>query len=280
MEKKISEKTLKKSWLTWFFWHGSSQQGENLLGNAVAHTMSPVIEELYKDDKQGRIDAYKRSLTLFNTEQQMGAIAPGILCGMEEAVANKVADPEVSNAIKVALIGPTSAIGDSLWVATIIPLLITICMTITNMEGAFLYIGPLLYLIGYPILTAALSWNMWKLGYKTGIEGIHKFMSSGKLDKITSAMTVLGLIVVGALTASFVSLVVPVTITPPGGEMAAIDLDALINRIFPKLLPLLLTLGIHRLYVKKKWAPLAIMGLILVIAVVLTALGYISGVYA
>lgn len=280
MAKKISEKTLKRSWLIWFFWHGSSQQGENLLGNAVAHTMSPVIGELYADDKEGRIDAYKRSLTLFNTEQQFGAIAPGILCGMEEAVANKEADSEVSNAVKVALIGPTSAIGDSLWVATIIPLLITICMTITTIGGVFTYIGPMLYMFGYPIMTAILSWNMWKLGYKTGLEGIHKFMASGKLDKITSAMSVLGLIVVGALTASFVSMSVPVKITPPGGETAAIDLDTLINKIFPKLLPLLLTLGVYRLYAKKKWAPLAIMGLILGIAIVLTGLGYLTGVYA
>ena len=111
--KKISNKALKKSWLTWFFWNGSSQQGENLLGNAVAHTMSPVIEELYADDKAGKIDAYKRSLTLFNTEQQLGAIAPGILCGMEEAVANKEITTEVSSAVKVAIIGPTSLGADS-----------------------------------------------------------------------------------------------------------------------------------------------------------------------
>ena len=93
-------------------------------------------------------------------------------------------------------------------------------------------------------------------------------------------MTVLGLVVVGGLTASFVSVYVPVMITPPGGEAAAIDLDKLINNIFPKLLPLLLTLGIYRLYAKKKWSPLAVMGLILVLALILTALGYLTGVYA
>lgn len=278
-EKKLSPQALRKSWLIWFFWHGSSQQGENLLGNATAHTLTPVIEELYKDDKDAKLDAYARSITLFNTEQQLGAIAPGILCGMEEAVANKQITGEVASAVKVALIGPTSAIGDSLWVATIIPLLITICMTITNMGGVFNYVGPVIYMIGYPVLTAILSWSMWKLGYKSGIEGVHKFMSSGSLDKITAAMTVLGLIVVGGLTANYVSVYVPVMITPPGGETAAINLDVLINNIFPKILPLLLTLGIYKLYAKKKWSPLAVMGLILVLAAVLTGLGYLTGVY-
>ncbi len=278
-EKKLKPATLKRAWLIWFFWHGCSQQGENLLGNAMAHTMTPVVEELYTT-KEEKTAAYKRSLTLFNTEQQLGAIAPGIICGMEEAVAAKEIAPEVSDAVKVALIGPTSAIGDSMWVATAIPLLLTICMTITNMGGVFTYGGPLLYMLGYPVLTAVISWNMWKLGYKTGLEGIHKFMSSGRLAQLTSAMTVLGLVVIGALTASYVSVYVPVMITPPGGETAAVDLDKLINNIFPGILPLLLTMGIYRLYAKKKWSPLAVMGLILALACVLTGLGYLTGVYA
>lgn len=279
MSKKISDKTLRKSWKIWFFWHGSSQQGENLLGNAVAHTMSPVIEELY-ETKEEKSAAYKRHLTLFNTEQQLGAIAPGIMCGTEEAIANKEIEPEMGNAIKVALIGPTSAIGDSIWVATLIPIILTIVMTITNFGGSFYYIGPLIYLIGYPLITSIISWNMWKTGYKTGVEGIHKFMQSGKLDQITSAVTLLGLIVIGALAASYVAIAIPVTITPPGGETAAVNINDMIDKIFPNLLPLLLTFGVYQLYAKKKKSPLFIMLVILVLATCLTGLGYLSGVYA
>ena len=275
---KVSEKTLKKSWRIWFFWHGSSQQGENLLGNAIGHTMTPVIEELY-ENKEDKVEAYKRSLTLFNTEQQLGAIAPGILVGVEESVANKEITPEIADSVKVALIGPTSAIGDSLWVATIIPLLLTIAITITNMEGALLYIGPLLYAIGYPIMTARMSWGLWKLGYKTGIDSMKKFMESGRLDVITKTMTTLGLIVVGALVASYVSASIPVVIVPPGGETAAVDVDTMINNIFPNLLPFLLTLFVYWLYSKKKKSPLFIMGIILLIAISLTVLGVLTGTY-
>lgn len=279
--KALNPKTLKKAWIRWFFWHGSSQQAETLLGNSVGHALSPVITELYADNKEERIAGYKRSLTLFNTEQQVGAICPGIICGMEEARANNSeVTSEVIQSVKVALIGPASAIGDSLWVATIIPILLTICMSITNAAGDYGWVGPLLYLVGYPIGTAILSWNLWKLGYRTGIDGVHRFMSSGRLNQITSAMTVLGLVVVGGLTASFVSLSIPISITPVGGEKAAVDLDSLINQIFPKILPLILTLIIYHLYSKKKWAPIVIMGLILAIAIVLTIIGYLSGVYA
>lgn len=277
--KTISPGTMKKAFWLWFFWNGSSQQAETIVGNCLGHAMSPVITELYADNKEERIAGYKRSLTLFNTEQQVGSICPGIFCGMEEAKANGECTDEVISAVKVALIGPTSAIGDSLWVATIIPILLTLCMAITNAAGNFGWIGPLLYLVGYPVGTCILAWNLWKLGYKTGVDGIHRFMASGRLNQITSAMTVLGLIVVGGLTASNVQLTVPVMITPPGGETAAVNLDALINQIFPHLLPLLLTLGVYRLYAKKKWSPLAVMGLILVLALILTGLGYLTGVY-
>lgn len=251
MRKTISDKTLRKSWLIWYFWHGSSQQGENLLGNAFSHTMTPVIEELY-DEKDEKVEAYKRSLTLFNTEQQLGAIAPGILVGVEESVANKEITPEVADSIKVALIGPTSAIGDSLWVATIIPLLLTIAMTITNYGGIMYYVGPLLYGLGYPLITTLLSSNMWKLGYRTGIESMKTFINSDRLEIITKTMTVLGLIVVGGLAASYVSVQIPIVITPPGGETAAVDVDAMINQVFPGFLPLLLTIFVYWLYSRKK----------------------------
>ena len=280
MAKKLSDKTLKKAWWLWFFWNGSAQQAETIVGNCVGHAMTPVISELYADNKEERIEAYKRSLTLFNTEQQVGAICPGIFCGMEEANANGECTPEVIGAVKVALIGPTSAIGDSVWVATIIPILLTICIAITNAAGSFGWIGPALYLFGYPIMTALISWNLWKYGYKTGVEGIHKFMTSGRLDQLTSAMTVLGLLVVGALTANYVTLVLPIAITPPGGESAVVNLDTLINNIFPKLLPLGFTMLVWRLYTAKKWKPVAIMGLILVIAAALVGLGYLTGYYA
>ena len=122
---------------------------------------------------------------------------------MEEANANGQCEPEVISSVKVALIGPTSAIGDSLWVATIIPILLTICLSISQAVTSAPWIGSVLYMIVYPLGTFMLSWTLYKLGYKTGLEGMQKFMSSGMMDKLTDTMTVLGLIVVGALTASF-----------------------------------------------------------------------------
>ena len=64
------------------------------------------------------------------------------------------------------------------------------------------------------------------------------------------------------------------------GVISVFNLDNLLNNVFPHIVPLALTLGVYNLYTKKNWTPLAIMGLILVLAAVLTAIGYIPAVGA
>lgn len=286
--KKISPSTLKKSFFNWFFWNGCSQQAESMLGMAFGQAMAPVIDDLY-DTKEEKAEALKRHITLFNTEAQVGSICNGIVCGLEEANANGNCTPEVIESVKVALIGPTSAIGDSLWVATIIPILLTICLSISQGNASTSWLGALIYMLVYPLGTCALSWWLFKLGYKSGLEGMQSMMASGKLDALTDAMTVLGLIVVGALTASFVSCSIPFQIVKDvydgtTGEIipntVIFNMDNMLNAIFPKILPLGLTLLVYWLYAKKKWSPLKLMGLILILALALTGLGYFSGFYA
>lgn len=289
--KTVSKKTLKKSFLNWFFWNGCSQQAETMLGMAFGQSMAPVIDELY-ETKEDKAAALQRHITLFNTESQVGSICNGIAIGMEEQLANGNGSAESIQEAKVALIGPTSAIGDSLWVATIIPLLLTICLSIASAIPGSAWVGALLYMIIYPLGTYLLSWKLFNLGYKAGLDGVQRFMASGELARIMQAITVLGLIVVGSLTASFVTCNLNIDIktaaqvfdsasgTYVEGVISVFNLDNLLNSVFPHIVPLALTLGVYNLYTKKNWTPLAIMGLILVLAAVLTAIGYIPAVGA
>lgn len=291
MAKSVSAKTLKKSFNNWFFWNGCSQQAESMLGMAFGQSMAPVIEELY-DSEADRAEGLRRHITLFNTESQVGSVCNGIAIGMEEQLANGVGTPESIQEAKVALIGPTSAIGDSLWVATIIPLLLTICLSISSSLTNAPWVGPLLYILVYPLGTYLLSWKIFQLGYKAGLEGVQRFMASGQLDKIIRAVTILGLLVVGALTASFVTCTLNIDIktaakvfdeasqTYIDGTISVFNLDNLLNSVFPKILPLALTVFVYTLYAKKNWKPLTIMLLILVLAVILTAIGYIPTIGA
>ena len=114
-------------------------------------------------------------------------------------------------------------------------------------------------------------------------------MATGRLNLLTDTMTVLGLIVVGALTASFVSCTLPIQIVKDVYDATTntilesqvlFNADSVLNSIFPQILPLSLTLGVYGLYAKKKWSPLKLMGLILVLACLLTFVGYATGFYA
>jgi mannose/fructose/N-acetylgalactosamine-specific phosphotransferase system component IID len=291
MVKTLSTKTLRSSFNQWFFWNGCSQQAESMLGLAFGQSMSPVIEELY-DSKEDKAAALKRHITLFNTESQVGSVCNGIAIGMEEQLANGVGTPESIQEAKVALIGPTSAIGDSLWVATIIPLLLTIALTISQSLTTTPWVGPVLYMLVYPLGTYLLSWKIFRTGYKAGLEGVQQFMASGQLDKIMEAVTILGLLVVGALTASFVNASLNIDVktaakvfdaatqTYTDGVISVFNLDKLLNSVFPRIVPLALTLLVYYLYTKKNWKPIAIMGLILILAVIVTVIGFIPGVGA
>ena len=287
MAKTIKEKTLKKSFWNWFFWNGCSQQAESMLGMAFGQAMAPVIDDLY-DTKEKKAEALKRHITLFNTEAQVGSICNGIVCGMEESNANGQCTPEIISSVKTALIGPTSAIGDSLWVATIIPILLTICLSISQISTATSWVGAVIYMIAYPLITCALSWYLFKFGYRSGLDGMQVVMSNGQLDKLTSTMTVMGLLVVGALTASFVNVTLPIQIVKDIYDATTntvlenqviFNADAMLNTIFPKLLPLGLTLGVYHLYTKEKWSPMKLMAMILALATVLTGIGYAVGFY-
>lgn len=293
MANKVGANTLRKSFNNWFFWNGCSQQAESMLGMAFGQSMAPVIEELY-DTTEDRAAGLKRHITLFNTESQVGSVCNGIAIGMEEQFSNGIGTSESIQQAKIALIGPTSAIGDSLWVATIIPLLLTICLSLSSTMTSAPWIGPLLYMIVYPIGTYLLSWKIFQLGYKAGLEGVQRFMASGQLDKIIRAVTILGLLVVGALTASFVTCTLNIDIKTAAkvfdeasqsyidGTISVFNLDNLLNSVFPKIVPLALTVFIYNLYAKKNWKPLTIMLLILVLAAILTAIGHIPviGAYA
>lgn len=64
------------------------------------------------------------------------------------------------------------------------------------------------------------------------------------------------------------------------GVISVFNLDNLLNSVFPKIVPLALTLLVYYLYAKKNWKPITIMGLILVLAVIVTIIGYIPGIGA
>lgn len=266
-EKKLSKKTLFKTWLTWFFFNGSSQSGERMQGIAFAHSMMPVIKELY-NTKEDIKAALKRHLMLFNVEPQVGSLIHGVTAAMEEQRANGAdIDDDSINTVKVALMGPMSGIGDTLVPGTLIPIMLAIAIGITNTSGL---LGPAFYFLLYPTIVALFSWYLFKFGYNAGLSGIQGVMSSGRIHALTDSLNILGLLVMGALSASYISVSTPLKYT--SGEMV-LSLQEILDKVMPGMLPLLTVVMVWYLLAKKKKSPLWVMGFIFVIALIGVVLG-------
>lgn len=256
--KKLSPKTLFRSWLTWFFFNGSSQSGERMQGIAFCHSMLPVIDELYKN-KDDKAQALKRHLVLFNVEPQIGSVINGVTAAFEEQRANGAdIDDDTINTVKVALMGPLSGIGDTLVPGTLIPILLAIAIGITKTAGVA---GPLFYALVYPTIIGLASWYLYKFGYNAGLGGIQDIMQSGRIDALTNALNVLGLLVMGALSASYINLTTTVKYT--SGEMA-IEFQKILDSIFPGILSILAVILVWYLLSIRKKSPLWVMGFLFI----------------
>ena len=261
-EIKLSAAALRKTFLTWFFFNGSSQSGERMQGIAFAHSMIPVINELYKNTSD-KAAALKRHLMLFNVEPQIGSVIHGVVAAMEEQRANgQDIDDDAINTVKVALMGPLSGIGDTIVSGTIIPILLAIAIGITNASGV---LGPICYMLFYPIVTYLYSWYLFRFGYDAGVAGIQSILSGGKLHALTESLNILGLLVMGALSASYISLTTPLKYT--NGEMV-LALQDILDKILPEILPLIVVALVYYLLSERKKSPIWVMGFMFIFALI------------
>ena len=106
-------------------------------------------------------------------------------------------------------------------------------------------------------------------GYNSGMKALNRFEELGLTEKIFTAAAIIGLLVIGGMSASMVS-VNPVVAIGSGDN--AIKLIDVINGIMPKMLSLLTTLGVYSL-LKKGTKPNTILLGIIVVSVLLTAIG-------
>ena len=106
-------------------------------------------------------------------------------------------------------------------------------------------------------------------GYNSGMKALNRFEELGLTEKIFTAAAIIGLLVIGGMSASMVSINPVVAI---GSGDNAIKLIDVINGIMPKMLSLLTTLGVYRL-LKKGMKPNTILLGIIVVSVLLTAIG-------
>ncbi len=200
---KLTKKDIFKSWIRWYMFAQSNYNYERMQATEFAHSMMPIIKKVYKSEED-RKQAMQRHLVFFNTEPVCGSVIHGVTIAMEEekSTGNPITDESI-NAIKTGLMGPIAGVGDTLTQGVITPILLAICIGITNIGNI---LGPIIFLIAQYSIMTTISYSMWVNGYKYGKKGVEEILKGGKINKVIEASSLLRTLVMGGLVGRFVNL--------------------------------------------------------------------------
>ena len=267
----LTKKDIDKAAWSYIFFAQATQNFERMMGLAFCHVMEPILKKLYKNNPDEYKKALQRHMQFYNTEPQLGALIPGITIAMEEARAKgeDVSEELIVNT-KNALMGPFAGIGDSMLIGTYSPILLSIAMSMCINDGN--PVGPLFFCAVWLTTIVGLQWYLFHKGYDMGIGAANLFFTNKALaDKITTGLTMMGLVVIGGVAATTVKA--KVIYQYVSGDMTLGIQEQIFDKIMPGVLPLLVTLAVWYLMDKKKWSATKIILAIVVFSAVMVFLG-------
>lgn len=154
--------------------------------------------------------------------------------------------------------GPLAGIGDAI-------MLVTLRTIATSIAAGFCLkgsiIGPILFLLIYNIPHYIIRYFGTFIGYNMGINILRKANQTGIMSSINYAISIVGLMVIGGMTADYVSINVGFNI---GSAANPITIQSILDSIMPKIAPLGVTLLIYYLLGKQISVNWLLIGIILV----------------
>lgn len=270
MEKKLSKKALSKSFHNWYYGHLTCFSQEHMQTFGYLCAMLPLVEELY-DNEDDRAKAMNTYTAFFNTEPQLGTVIVGMTAGLEEARANNAedVDDETINGLRAGLMGPVAGIGDSLVVGTVIPILLGIAM---GMSTGGSPLGAIFYMIVWNLFAYFGMKFMYFKGYQLGGKAVD-FLIGAQGDALRDSISMLGGIVIGAVSATWVSVTTSLQLLNEDGEAYLVLQDKL-DDVFPGLLTAVFIVICWFLMAKKRISPIKVMLLLVVVALLGVLVGF------
>ncbi len=189
---------------------------ERQMNLAFVYTLIPVLKKLYSR-KEDLAEALKRHLAFFNTTPHIVTLILGITVAMEEKNSQQKD-----------------------------------CLLYTSRN----ILGPILFLLVFNVPHILARWFFTRWGYVLGTGVLQRIQQSGMMESLTYGASIIGLMVVGAMTASMIDITIPITF---GTGEAKTHVQDIINDIMPCLLPLI-SFAIVYWLLGKKVKPLTIIG--------------------
>lgn len=256
----LDKKTLNKMvWLSCFL--QASFNYERMQACGWLWGMLPGLQKIHTN-KEDLKASMAHNLDFLNTHPFLVTFVMGIVLSLEQ---NK-ADTATIRSVRISATGPLGGIGDALFWLTLVP--ITAGLT-ANMAMEGQIIGAVLFLIIFNAVQFAVRFGLMYWSYGLGTKAVTLLTSSAK--EFTRAASILGIFVVGGLIANYGGTSLRIVVGDP-----AINIQGLLDGVLPKLIPLLITLGIYVL-IKKGWTPVKCIILILVVGILGCAFGIWTG---
>ena len=253
----LDKKTLNKMvWLSCFL--QASFNYERMQACGWLWGMLPGLQKIHTN-KEDLKASMAHNLDFLNTHPFLVTFVMGIVLSLEQ---NK-ADTATIRSVRISAAGPLGGIGDALFWLTLVP--ITAGLT-ANMAMEGQIIGAVLFLIIFNAVQFAVRFGLMYWSYGLGTKAVTLLTSSAK--EFTRAASIF---VVGGLIANYGGTSLRIVVGDP-----AINIQGLLDGVLPKLIPLLITLGIYVL-IKKGWTPVKCIILILVVGILGCAFGIWTG---
>jgi mannose/fructose/N-acetylgalactosamine-specific phosphotransferase system component IID len=242
----LDSRTMRSVFFRSFTSMGSfNYKGYNNIG--YVYSITPALKKIYAGDEAGYQEALVRNCEFFNSHPYFSNLIMGVSLALEEQKAKDgTVSGETITATKAALMGPLAGIGDSVFQGTYRVIFSAIgaglCMA-GNVLGCFIYLIPQI------ILSWGTRWGFLKYAYVYGTELVVKLKTSNLFDKFMEGANIVGMMVIAAMTSSFIAITLKPSWNFGGSEIV---LQSVFDAILPKLLPLLCMLGFYKLMESKK----------------------------
>jgi len=203
-------------------------------------TLIPFLKKIYKK-KEDLAEALRRHLTFFNTHMWVPGPIFAAVADLEARHAQNPEEVDVSaiQSIKGSLMGPLAGIGDSMFHGTLRPVMAGIAASLA-LQGV--PIAPLVFLLGVNVVHVWVRWVTNEQGFRLG-GTLFERLDQENLQRLMQGTAIAGLMGVGALVGTWLSITTPLTYTAQGTE---VSIQQMLDNIMPKLIPLLTTLGVYR----------------------------------
>lgn len=232
------------------------------------YTLLPVINRYYKTPED-QSAAIVRHTTWFNATMHINNFIVGLVAAMEHQNSEDPNfDPNSITAVKASLMGPISGIGDPFFWGILRVIAAGIGISLASTGSVM---GAILFLLLYNVPAFLVHYYALYTGYAIGASFIKRLYQSGGIKILTKVASLLGLLMMGSMTASTVKFKTILQVSVNGSK-EVMKIQSYLDQLFIGLVPITITLLAFWLLRKKVNVNIIMFG-IMILGIVLGLCG-------